>query len=733
MDDSQFASNLQALMDMGFSETSALEALSVSVDIDSAIKYLFTMSESMPDPKAILYNPSQPPGPIYSAPPIANNNYYSSSKPQIPSPNLNTVLVPNQNSIYQPTFINSLPNPIQVNKINNELPQKVNLTPQIISPPISYSQNLSSEVPKSQPFPPQFTSIPIPNQFQPVSPKPNPFAPGTPNKLGPIQTPNPIQLKPSIQIPLIQPLSSKPQNAYFNPPFNPGSIHLGPKPRAAVQQNEDYIEFLKKSLEVRGTPSELIQEIIAGCSSKEEAFLILGIPISLKDQPLNEISVQYLNDEGINDGSRDDIMNELVNEGATVEEAYSISLSCDSLPQALQFYYDKIDSMSLDQHNKPMPVKSSSSLKPLSVPKLPYKNPHPPLPSGQPYLNAHPLLPPPPIIHPVKLAKSGGLSNFYPNIGGLDSYGSDDDFNYPNRKQNPGIVLSCPSESDPVAPDLKTEYFETLKDYRLIMSENPGAFRIFAHGNISSSSPQSLKRINNEIKTLQNSVPCDSTASIFVMIDTECMHRVKFLLSGTIDTPYAHGLYLFDVLLPANYPQNPPKVSILTTGNGKMRFNPNLYSNGYVCLSIINTWSGRPEEQWNPSSSTLLQVMLSIQSLVMDNDILQKEPSFHTLPRNSPENIGYQQEVMYGNMKYAMIEMIKNPPVGMEEIVRNHFRLKKIEILNTIKSWIESFKGAKRINNGTQNPGINAEINRITPEAAFGEAYNELGNLLKGF
>lgn len=39
-----------------------------------------------------------------------------------------------------------------------------------------------------------------------------------------------------------------------------------------------------------------------------------------------------------------------------------------------------------------------------------------------------------------------------------------------------------------------------------------------------------------------------------------------------------------------------------------LRVNPNLYENGYVCLSLLNTWNGRPQECWNPEASTLLQV-----------------------------------------------------------------------------------------------------------------------------
>mmetsp|Transcript_10330 Transcript_10330/g.30927 ORF Transcript_10330/g.30927 Transcript_10330/m.30927 type:complete len:103 (-) Transcript_10330:836-1144(-) len=50
---------------------------------------------------------------------------------------------------------------------------------------------------------------------------------------------------------------------------------------------------------------------------------------------------------------------------------------------------------------------------------------------------------------------------------------------------------------------------------------------------------------------------------------------------------------------PDDYPQSPPRVRNMTTGAGRVRFNPNLYANGKVCLSILGTWKG---PGWMPVS-----------------------------------------------------------------------------------------------------------------------------------
>jgi ubiquitin-protein ligase len=62
---------------------------------------------------------------------------------------------------------------------------------------------------------------------------------------------------------------------------------------------------------------------------------------------------------------------------------------------------------------------------------------------------------------------------------------------------------------------------------------------------------------------------------------------------GSKDTPYSNGAFLFDLYCDDTYPNSAPKMTIITTGNGKIRFNPNLYPDGKVCLSLLGTWRGQ--------------------------------------------------------------------------------------------------------------------------------------------
>jgi ubiquitin-conjugating enzyme E2 O len=64
---------------------------------------------------------------------------------------------------------------------------------------------------------------------------------------------------------------------------------------------------------------------------------------------------------------------------------------------------------------------------------------------------------------------------------------------------------------------------------------------------------------------------------------------------GPRGTPYSDGLFFFDIQLPSDYPEVPPRVYYHAHGD---RLNPNLYENGKVCLSLLGTWAGSSVESW---------------------------------------------------------------------------------------------------------------------------------------
>ena len=119
------------------------------------------------------------------------------------------------------------------------------------------------------------------------------------------------------------------------------------------------------------------------------------------------------------------------------------------------------------------------------------------------------------------------------------------------------------------------------------------------------SCPNNIKRIISDIIEFQKNPP----KGIHINVDKLNCTNMKALIIGPQDTPYEDGYFFFSVKFPDNYPESAPKVQLKTI-DGKIRLNPNLYSCGKVCLSILGTWSG---PGWT-SAQTLTSVLLSIQT-----------------------------------------------------------------------------------------------------------------------
>lgn len=106
------------------------------------------------------------------------------------------------------------------------------------------------------------------------------------------------------------------------------------------------------------------------------------------------------------------------------------------------------------------------------------------------------------------------------------------------------------------------------------------------------------------------------------------MDLLRVIIIGPEGTPYEHAPFVFDMHLPPEYPFESPTMSFHSWTYGQGPVSPNLYENGFICLSILGTWPGRnPAEDWSPGSSTLLQVLVSIMGLVLVNN-----PFYSKLP-----------------------------------------------------------------------------------------------------
>jgi ubiquitin-protein ligase len=168
-----------------------------------------------------------------------------------------------------------------------------------------------------------------------------------------------------------------------------------------------------------------------------------------------------------------------------------------------------------------------------------------------------------------------------------------------------------------------------------------------------------VKRILYDYKLInQNDL---ESIGIYIKTNDDDIENAKALIIGPDDSVYEKGFYFFDITFPKNYPNSPPTVLFYTQSKKKdVRFNPNLYTNGKVCLSILGTWMG---PSWT-SCMNLSQVLLSIQSLLNDNP-LQNEPGFEN--EVGEKAINYLNLIKYYNISIASLDMITNIPKGFEE------------------------------------------------------------------
>lgn len=169
------------------------------------------------------------------------------------------------------------------------------------------------------------------------------------------------------------------------------------------------------------------------------------------------------------------------------------------------------------------------------------------------------------------------------------------------------------------------------------------------------------KRITNEIKELYKSIDVFEESGIYFNIEDDNINIIYAMFVGQKDTPYEGGFYFVKFEYPPDYPMQPPKATYCTQGfianNVKTRFNPNLYTCGKVCLSMLNTWSG---PGWVPTN-TISNVLIALQAIVLNEQPLQNEPGFETAHKDVLGR--YNKIIEYANIKIAVIEMfIKQPP-----------------------------------------------------------------------
>ncbi|EFJ50717.1 hypothetical protein VOLCADRAFT_116740 [Volvox carteri f. nagariensis] len=212
----------------------------------------------------------------------------------------------------------------------------------------------------------------------------------------------------------------------------------------------------------------------------------------------------------------------------------------------------------------------------------------------------------------------------------------------------------------------------------------------------SGASRKKMRQLAKEVNDMQPggrlALPCMAAAAIYLRQDSARVDKMRAVITGPEGTPYEGGMFVFDIFCPAGYPNDPPVMMVYNTGGGKARYNPNLYADGKVCLSLLGTYnSGHTSEKWNPTLSSLYQVLVSIQSQILVTDPMTNEPLSETMAgtaEGSAKTAEYNSRLQLLVMRHAMVDMLLHPPPGTQDIVTRHFHLLRRRIAATVQRWV---------------------------------------------
>lgn len=164
-------------------------------------------------------------------------------------------------------------------------------------------------------------------------------------------------------------------------------------------------------------------------------------------------------------------------------------------------------------------------------------------------------------------------------------------------------------------------------------------------------SKETMNRLLKDVKQIIKNPLIDQ--GIYYVHDDSDMLKGYAMIVGPSDTPYFGGFYFFEFTYPTDYPHSPPKVKYCTNGNN-IRFNPNLYVCGKVCVSLLNTWRG---DQWT-SCQTISTVLLTLCTLLCKDPLLN-EPG---VTKDHRDMKTYTTIIEYANIDIAICDIVNKKP-----------------------------------------------------------------------
>lgn len=134
----------------------------------------------------------------------------------------------------------------------------------------------------------------------------------------------------------------------------------------------------------------------------------------------------------------------------------------------------------------------------------------------------------------------------------------------------------------------------------------------------------------------------------------------------------------------------------------------------------MGTWHGGSDatSKWNPITSNLHQVLVSIQALILLDEPYYNEPAYESqrgTKEGDQRSFEYNEPLRLATIRHAMIGQMRNPSPGFEDVIQKHFYIQKNRLIRQAETWLSESTEAMK-------PKMEKAVDELKKELAKVEA-----------
>jgi ubiquitin-conjugating enzyme E2 Z len=230
-------------------------------------------------------------------------------------------------------------------------------------------------------------------------------------------------------------------------------------------------------------------------------------------------------------------------------------------------------------------------------------------------------------------------------------------------------------------------------------------------------SKETITRLLKDVKQIMKN-PLTEQGIYYIHDDSDLLKGYALII-GPKDTPYFGGNYFFELKYPTDYPHSPPKVKYCTNGYN-IRMNPNLYTCGKVCVSLLNTWRG---EQWT-SCQTISSVLLTLCTLLCKNPLLN-EPGVTLLHKD----LNFYNEIIeFANLQTSVCDILSRRDGIYLPFFENFYPFVKENFIKNVDKLLE-FARSKNDEMKNQTTNFKTSFYSMSINVNYGQTIEKLNEL----